>query len=148
MNRALRPGMLLAAMLLAVAGAARAEGPPPDYFTGIYERVGRSAGPEPALLDDLVRIDPAPDGAALDLRVCAPEGAPGSTALRLEFVELGDVTNLLQGGTGDAALYCQYFNDAGNYPILACSGGAEAGQAGARFLLWAKIDAIAGDCGG
>ena len=138
---------VLLAFLLA-AGAARAELPQPDYFTGIYERVGRSAGPEPALLDDLVRIDPAPDGEALELRVCAPEGAPGSAALRLDFTELGDVENLLQGGTGAAALYCQFFNDAGNYPLLACSGGAETGETPARFMLWAKTDAIPEDCGG
>ncbi|WP_395540411.1 hypothetical protein [Neotabrizicola sp. sgz301269] len=134
--------------VLLVAGAAQAEVPPPDYFTGLYERVGRSAGPEPALLDDLVRIDPAPDGAALELRVCAPGGAPGSAALRLDFAELGDVENLLQGGTGAAALYCQFFNDAGNYPILACNGGAETDEAPARFLLWARTDAIPEDCGG
>lgn len=137
------------AVLLLTAGSAAAEtaGPAMDYFTGIYERVGRSAGPQPGLIDDLVRIEPAAEGQGLSLSVCAPDGAPGSGALTLHFDPFGEVTNLLQAGEGRAALYCQFFNDAGNYPIIACAGAAEGGEADrARFTLWPVTDARSAEC--
>lgn len=136
-----------AALCALVAGPVAAEVPPADYFTGIYERVGRAAGAEPALLNDLVRIDPAPDGAGLLLRVCVPEGAPGSAPLVLQFDRFGDVENLLQGGQGREALFCQFFNDAGNYPILICASESAPGEEAARFTLWAKTEAHPEACG-
>lgn len=123
--------------------AGMAETPPPDYFTGVYERVGRSAGPSPRLLNDLWRLDPGPEG--LRLSPCAAAtGAP----LDLRFDRFGDVQNLLSGsGQDGAALWCQYFNDAGNYPMLFCSGdpGATSGMALA-FALQAVTDDRAEAC--
>lgn len=138
------PGLVAAAVLAALAGPAAAQTPPPEFFTGLYARIGRAAGAEPALLDDLVRIAPGPGG-GLELRVCQPEGAPGAAPLVLHFTRFGDVTNLLQGGSGADQLFCQFFTDLNNDPILVCS------SAGARFTLTADparaAEAGPGACG-
>ncbi len=100
---------------------AGADVPPPDYFAGLYERVGRSGGGvEAALIDDLVRLAPDPAGGGLLMSVCLPDGAPGRAPLRLAFETFAEVPNLLFAQGEGAALFCQFFNDAGNYPILAC----------------------------
>lgn len=132
----MRPAALLAALLAATGATGAGAEMPPDYFTGVYERVGRSGGGvEAALIDDLVRLGPDPAGGGLLMSVCLPEGAPGRAPLRLAFETFGDVPNLLSAEDGGQALFCQAFNDAGNYPILACQT-----DAGAKFTLWAAPD--------
>lgn len=130
---------LIALLFALLPGAALAEPhhPDTDYFTGIYERVGRSGGTEPVLIDELMRIDPAPEGWGLVLSRCG-----GGERLVLRRGSYAEVPNLLTG-EGDPALWCQHFNDHGNYPVLTC--GAEGGL---RFTLWAVTDARASDCGG
>ncbi len=126
------------AALLAGAGpgGAGADVPPPEYFSGLYERVGRSGGGvEAALIDDLVRLVPDPAGGGLLMSVCLPEGAPGRAPLRLAFETFAEVPNLLFAQGEGPALFCQFFNDAGNYPILACQT-----EDGARYTLWAAPD--------
>lgn len=115
--------------------AASAEGPTPEYFRGVFERVGRTADSPPALMNDFIRLDPTPDG-ALALRSC--DGGPGETddPLILDFDRLGEVPTLLVGRNGPFELWCQYFNDYDNYPVLTCGS-----DMGARFTLWAAPDA-------
>ena len=136
-----RTALALAALLLLsfAAGAGLAEAPPAEYFTGVYERVGRDGAVPPGLLNDVVRIDPAPGG----LAVSACGAAAGAPLYLLRFDSFGDVQNLLvsQGDEG-AALWCLYGNDGDNYPLLTC---ASDGPGGAKFLLWPEPDA---PCGG
>lgn len=135
----------LAGLALALAGAAPAgaEPPPPDYFTGVYERVGRSGGAAPQLLNDLWRLDPAPEG-GLRLSPCTGPAQSPSLAQSpnlpqtLSFTRFGDLDNLLQS---DAGLWCQFFNDGGNYALLSC--GAEDGSA---FQLRVATDDRATAC--
>ncbi len=132
----MRRGALLAALLVAAgAGGAGAE-LPPQAFTGLYERVGRSGGGvEPALIDDLVRLAPDPAGGGLLMSVCQPEGAPGRAPLRLTFQEFGAASNLLLADEAGQALFCRFFSDAGTAPILTCQT-----DAGARYTLWPAPD--------
>jgi hypothetical protein len=134
------------ALLALVPGMAMAEGerPPADYFTGVYERVGRTADAEPGLLDDLVRLAPDPQARGLVMTVCAPEGAPGTKPLLLLWDKFGDATNLLRADEGGVGLFCQYFNDVGNYPVIICGTGDAAG----RYALWAVTDDRAVGCPG
>ena len=118
------------AFLATVAGA-EGQLPPPDYFTGVYERVGRSGGDAPVLVDDLVRLIPAPGGEGLILRPCAA----GGTEVSLRPESFGDVSNLLSTPAGQDWLGCQYFNDMDNYPILNCHDGR-----GGRITLWPAND--------
>lgn len=119
------------ALCLAVAGAAGADTPSPEYFAGTYERVGRSGEAPPALLNDLVRIDPTPGG-ALALRSCGTGPKEPGGLLILDFDRMGEVPTLLVARNGPFELWCQYFNDHDNYPVLTCGS-----DMGARFTLWA-----------
>jgi hypothetical protein len=122
----------LAALLLS-AGAALAEGPPPEYFTGTYQRIGRDGASPPGLLNDPVRLDPAGEGLAL--RECAdPVGEPVSPLL-LEFDRTGEVPNLLIGEQGPFQVWCLHQNNGDNYPLLTCGS-----DGGARFTLWPEPD--------
>lgn len=134
-----RPAVLIAALFACLPSAGMAEPHRPDtgYFTGVYERVGRSGGAKPALIDELIRIDPASDGWGLVLSRCG-----GGASLVLRPDSYAEVPNLLTGA-GDSALWCQYFNDHGNYPVLTCSA-----EDGLRFTLWAVTGARAAECGG
>lgn len=112
--------------LLLCAGTAAAEPPPPEYFAGTFERIGRTGDSPPRLVNDLVRITPDGTG-GLRLAPCAGDAAP----ISLRFDRFGDVTNLLSTPEGQPWLGCQFFNDMDNYPILACHGGD-----GSRLTLW------------
>lgn len=135
MRRALFP--LLAVM--PGAGAAMAEGPPADYFAGVYERVGRDGAAPPSLLNDLVRMDPVPGGLAVTVCDAGPDAPP---LMVLGFEAVGDVTNLLadRRRTVEDPVWCLYGNNGDNYPLLTCSA-----DSGAKFLLWPQPDA---PCGG
>ncbi len=119
------------AVLALCAGAAQAEGPPADYFTGVYQRVGRDSATPPGLVNDVVRLDPAPGGLALT--VCG--AGSGQTPFILAFDQIGDVTNLLWGGEGEDELWCLYGNNGDNYPLLTCSSTNES-----RVTLWPEPD--------
>ena len=113
--------------------------PEPNYFTGIYERIGRSDGPGFALINDLVRLSPDPTGKGIILTACA--NSTSDPAVRLIFDAFFEVPNFVTTVGAENPLMCQYFNDAGNYPILNCDTGG-----GARFTLWAKTDATEAEC--
>ncbi len=123
-------GMLV---LLLCSGAALAEGPPPEYFTGTYERVGRNADSPPGLINDVVRLSPAPGGVALSECGAGPQEP---LSLVLSFDRSGETPNLLVGTEGPFGLWCVHGNAGDNYPFLSCTS-----DMGARFLLWPEPDA-------
>lgn len=131
-------------LLLALAAtAAGAEDRYPDtsFFTGVYERVGRDAQSPPGLIDDLLRIEPAAEGWGLRVSRCAALDEPG-WPLDLRHSGYDEVPNILEGRDGPFGLWCQYFTDHSNYPILTCGS-----ETGARFTLWAVTDDRAAECG-
>ncbi|MBJ2150863.1 hypothetical protein [Paracoccus sp. IB05] len=108
--------------------------PDTSFFTGVYERVGRSGAEAPALIDDLVRIAPFEGAWALDVFPCAT-GAEQGAPIRLSPSEFNEVPNIVEGKAGRFGLWCQYFTDHSNYPILTCQS-----ETGARFTLWPITD--------
>lgn len=123
---------LLAPFLLPGVAAAQ-DLPPPDYFTGVYERVGRDAGAPAGLVNDRVRLDPDAEGTGLELRHCGR--ATKAPEARLAFESFGEVSNLLNGGSADPDFWCLYHNDGNNYPLLTC-----AAPDGRRVTLWPAPD--------
>ncbi|MBN8631606.1 MAG: hypothetical protein J0L76_12195 [Rhodobacterales bacterium] len=110
---------------MTLAEAVQAERPSVDYFTGLYQRIGRDA--EGKLMEGLVRLDPL--GKGLALTECPlPDLDP---PLELAFDDSFEVENFLTGRQGPFGLSCQYFNDSQNYPILNCWS-----DGGALFTLW------------
>lgn len=120
-----------------MAQAAFAEGPAPEYFRGVFERVGKTGDASPALMNDFVRLDPTPDG-ALVLSTCDELPAETGDAVIFDFDRFGEVPTLLVSRNSSPEMWCQYFNDYDNYPVLTCGG-----DRGARFTLWAAPDAEA-----
>lgn len=109
-------------VLILAAGAAEAKPgtPGPPYFSGIYERIGRSVG---GPVDDLVQITPAGQGVVI--RAC--RGA----AARMGFGPAFEIDNLMTGAVAGIDLDCLFHNNGYNRPILTCrlhDGGA--------FTLW------------
>ncbi|MCB6177443.1 hypothetical protein LHP98_04775 [Rhodobacter sp. Har01] len=131
---------LAAALALASgAGAAMAEGTPPEYFTGVYERVGRDGATPPGLLNDLVRMNPVPGGLAVT--PCAEGAEP---LFVLGFETFGDIQNLLVARQSMTVvdLWCLYGNNGANYPLLTCASGISGGT---KFMLWPKPEATCGN---
>jgi hypothetical protein len=116
---------ILAIAFLPLPSASHAEIPSPDYFTGLYERIGRDDAGGP--VNDLVRLDP--QGDALALSSCPGPGKPLSVTLR--FDAMFEVDNFLSGPFGQGTLWCQFHNDGQNYAILHC-----ATEGSGRFTLW------------
>lgn len=121
-----------AALLAALAGPAPAE-PPPEYFAGVFERVGRSGDDPPVLFRDHVRL--VPEGRDR-LRMLPCDAATAAAGLKPDGLPLvrdrsGEVANLLSTPEGMPWFGCQHFNDMDNYPILACHG-----DDGSLVTLW------------
>ena len=121
----LRAEIWAAVGLCLIAGGAGAKPgtPGPDYFAGIYERVGRDG--TGALLNDLVSI--APGGAGVVITACS--GLPIDMAFGPAF----EIVNLMSGMQGDDQVECLFHNNGYNYPILTCRT-----SGGAVFTLWPK----------
>lgn len=135
----MRPSLLLL-LLCASPAVAEQTRPDPSYFTGVYERVGRNAASPPGLINDLVRITPAATGWGFVMQDCAVPADPGA-ALDMRPSGYDEVPNIVEGKDGPFQVWCQYFNDHSNYPILTC-----ASDMGARYTLWAVTDARATSC--
>jgi hypothetical protein len=116
---------LVAAAALTVAGLPAGAGPGspgPDYFAGLYERVGRDRFGLP--LNDRVRIDPEGQGLSV-------EGCSGG-ALRLGFAPWSLGENFLSGRAAAGEVFvCQFHNDGDNRPIFNCRSGE-----GSKLTLW------------
>ncbi|MCF1709650.1 hypothetical protein L0V05_12585 [Tabrizicola sp. J26] len=113
----------LAGLLLGEAAAAKPGTPGPDYFTGTYQRIGRSGGAEPGLIDDKVAI--APDGDRVTIRGCTgPETLMG-------FGPAFEIVNLMTGQQAGIGVECLFHNNGYNRPILTCQT-----QDGAAWTLW------------
>ncbi len=126
-------GLLRACLALAVlTGPALAkEDIWAEAFVGTYERVGRDAATPPGLVDDKVFI--AAEGDGLSLRQCGAGLA--QTPVQFEFVQLGDITNLLHAAAGPSEMWCLYHNNGDNMLILTCTT-----PEGARLTYWPKLD--------
>ena len=114
---------------------AQEDAPPPDFFEGEYELVGRGLGAEGEALLDWVRIVPAPDGMLL-LDACRL----GLGTLRPDW-QADEHMMPLTGRLGEWELYCDMFVDRGNYPQLICYATAQEGQAeipGLISLWWSE----------
>jgi hypothetical protein len=127
---------LLACLLgIGLGGAvlAKTGTPGPHYFEGTYERVGRTGGAEPKLIDDRVTITPV--GQSVAIRACAgPEIVMGfGPAFEIEY--------LMTGGQGDVPVECLFHNNGYNRPILTCRAAD-----GGSFTLW-PVEAQPLDCG-
>lgn len=111
--------------------------PGPDYFKGLYVRVGRDAATPPALIDDLVRLEPR--GTGLTLKSCA------AADIALTFDPWSEIENLIVGPPATRGLWCLFHNNGQNYPLLTC-----ADEAGTMFTLWPLEDRFdeALDCAG
>lgn len=121
----------LTLLLGLVATTALADRPPPEFFHGRYRAVGRTADTPPALIDEDVRFEPEGDGLAVT--VCdGPEG-------RLRFDAVFEVENFLSGTIGVWPVWCLYFNNGSNYPILNC--GTDDGALFALYPDEAHFDA-------
>jgi hypothetical protein len=97
--------------LLLLTGTALADdtAPPPDFFTGRYMVLGRSAsGP----FEDRLRLDPA--GAGLVATSC------GLGAGEIHFDSGFEARFFLNGTLDGQDITCQFFSDYDNYPFLAC----------------------------
>lgn len=117
-------GRLACVACLLVCGSAALAGPGapgPDYFRGLYERVGRDGQSLP--VNDRVRIEP--DGSALALMSC--NAAP----LALTFAPWSLGEDFLSAQAGAETLICQFHNDGDNRPLLTCQS-----DMGAKIMLW------------
>jgi hypothetical protein len=122
-----------ALVLLMAAGAAQAKPgtPGPQYFSGVYERVGRDNSA--ALLNDQVMISAL--GAGVVIRAC--RGAQ----LRMGFGPAFEINNLMTGARDGVAMECLFHNNGYNRPILTCRA-----KDGTAFTLWptAAVDLACG----
>lgn len=116
--------LVLAACVLAALGGGPAqamgqaqtegkEGPPPGYFAGTYEVIGRVPGATGEPLSDWLQIS-ARDGQMV-LHAC--RAGNGGLAFNTSTRE-GAAP--LVGSLGDWMLRCHYTNDSNNYPRLTC----------------------------
>ena len=109
---------------LAATGSQVSSGPGspgPDYFAGLYERVGRDRFG--LALNDRVRIDP--EGLGLSVMACS--GDP----LALGFAPWSLGENFLSGRASGELFVCQFHNDGENRPIFNCQSGQ-----GSKLTLW------------
>ncbi|MFC3180037.1 hypothetical protein [Cypionkella sinensis] len=115
--------LALALIMMAAPALAKPGTPGPAYFTGSYDRVGRSGGANPLLLNDRVTIAPEGQGVAI-------AGCSGPVA-QMSFGPAFEVVNLMTGTRAGIAVDCLFHNNGYNRPILTCrltDGGA--------FTLW------------
>ena len=127
-------GAVLVAMTAFAAGAEQMR-PDPVYFTGVYERVGRTASDPPGLIDDLVRIAPTAEGWGLLMSSCGTGMQPDGWPVEMRPGDHDEVPNIIGEDEGPFRFWCQYFNDHSNYPVLTCQT-----DMGALFTLWPITD--------
>jgi hypothetical protein len=119
--------MRLPLLLLFCAAPAAAEAPPPDFFAGRYEAVGRDEASPPALIDASLAL--APEGEGLAVTGC------GGAAGHLAFEPVFEAGNHLHGIIGRWQVWCQFDSNPDNYPVLTCTS-----EDGLRLTLWPVMD--------
>ncbi len=122
---------MVAVLMIATPALAKPGTPGPEYFSGIYERIGRATAQ--ALINDRVAISPAGQGVVI--RSCA--GRP----LRMGFGPAFEINNLMTGEQAGVAVECLFHNNGYNRPILTCRA-----KDGAAFTLWPTTSSKL-DCG-
>lgn len=113
----------LGGFLVGEVATAKPGTPGPAYFTGTYQRIGKSGGAAPALIDDKVAI--TPDGDRVTIRGCA--GPDTNMAFGPAF----EIENLMTGHQAGVEVDCLFHNNGYNRPILTCRAGD-----GAAWTLW------------
>lgn len=125
-----RPLVAVAAgalILVATTALPKMGTPGPDYFKGLYARVGRNGSDPAQLINDVVRVDPA--GAGLAITDCS------GSRFHLDYDPSFDAVNFLIGHNDGVPIECQFHNNGDNYPILTC-----AGADSRRFTLWPQVE--------
>ncbi|GLS87352.1 hypothetical protein GCM10010873_23260 [Cypionkella aquatica] len=107
--------------------------PGPAYFSGSYERIGRSG--QAALLNDIVTI--VPDGQGVVIAACT------GPVLAMSFGPAFEVTNLMTGSSAGIVVECLFHNNGYNRPILTCKAAD-----GAAFTLWPMAAGARSSCAG
>ncbi|OYU39260.1 MAG: hypothetical protein CFE33_12705 [Pseudorhodobacter sp. PARRP1] len=130
----MRRRLALALVLVAGPALAKPGTPGPAYFTGSYERVGRTGGATPQLLSDRVTI--TPEGQAVVIAGCS------GAALTMSFGPAFEIVNLMTGAQAGVAADCLFHNNGYNRPILTCRL-----EDGGAFTLW-PLPAATPACGG
>lgn len=120
----MRAAALVAGLFLVTTAALAKPGTPgPHYFEGSYDRVGRTGGAAPVMVNDHVRIAPVGQSVAIT-------GCTGPDAL-MGFGPAFELVNLMTGVQGGVAVECLFHNNGYNRPILTCTA-----EDGAAFTLW------------
>ncbi|GEM_PF-2988220 len=88
--------------------------PPPSFFSGKYEMLGRAPGSDGEILQD--RLEMRTENDELHLKSCK-SGKGSITQRAIQDEHETDLTGTL----GDWALNCDYQVDRGNYPRLICT---------------------------
>lgn len=97
--------------------------PGPAYFAGTFERVGRTGGDTPRLLNDRVVV--VPDGVNVIMNGCT------GPVIHMSFGPAFEIVNLMTGDQAGVPVDCLFHNNGYNRPILSCQiadGGA--------FTMW------------
>lgn len=128
--------MVLTATLSAT-GPAVAQVPPADFFTGLYERVGRDADGE--LISDFVRLDPAGEGLKMSLCPISDSAAPLAELYLATF----EGVDLLIISLGDTEIWCEFYKHEGSYAMIFCEGV----DSKEKFTLWPLPNGGADGCG-
>lgn len=97
-----------------------------DYYTGLYEAVGRDASKTPKLLNFMVRLEPEDD--VLRVQTC---GADDGEMKR----ERGEVGDSMVGTIAGSQYFCRVYNNGDNYAHLACNG-----ELGELLTLWPTME--------
>ena len=97
--------------------------PGPDYFSGNYQIVGRTAGLAPVLQNTPASI--IAQGRDVVIKTCtAPD-------VVMSFGPAFEVVNFMTGSQAGDVVECLFHNNGYNRPILTCRS-----EAGAAFTLW------------
>ncbi len=113
--------------LAATVAAAAPDLPEPDYFRGVYERIGRTGAPGSAPIDDRVLI--RPEGQNLSVSAC------GAAPMVLTFDPWPEIDNRLIGISRNDPVFCLFHNNGDNYPIITCRT-----NTGGAFTLWPVVE--------
>jgi hypothetical protein len=117
--------LLIGLCLMAGMAAAKPGTPGPSYFSGVYERIGRSS--TDALQNDQISI--APLGQLLTLTPCQGD------QIIMAFGPAFEINNLMTGAQSGLRVECLFHNNGYNRPILTCRM-----EDNTAFTLWPTKD--------
>ena len=122
--------LLIGFCVIAGSAAAKPGTPGPSYFSGVYDRIGRTNIAD--LQNDQITI--APLGQLLTMTPCQGD------QIIMAFGPAFEINNLMTGAQSGLRVECLFHNNGYNRPILTCRK-----EDGAAFTLW-PTDATAMTC--